>query len=132
MTQMKLTLFAKPEASAGDVNTSSVALRELTRKSGPLKEPQGMLFFSVVLPLDYPKDVLGVHNPVLLSVELDLRPRILANDHHVSNAHLHAVLELAHRDDLCALGLLLGCVGKHYARSGRLLRLDLLNQRTRP
>src|SRR5215212_5902154 len=75
MTQMNLTLFAKPEASAGDVNTSSVALRELTRKSGPLKEPQGMLFFSVVLLLNHTEDVLGVHDPVLLSVELDLRPR---------------------------------------------------------
>ena len=48
-----------------------------------------MLFYSVALPLDYPKDVLGVHNPVLLSVELDLRPRILANDHHVPDTHLH-------------------------------------------
>src|SRR5215217_3525802 len=75
MTQMNLTLFAKPEASAGDVNTSSVALRELTRKSGPLKEPQGMLFFSVVLLLNHTEDVLGVHDPVLLSVELDLRSR---------------------------------------------------------
>src|ERR671920_779258 len=91
-----------------------------------------MLFCSVALPLDYPKDVLGVHDPVLFSVELDLGPRILANDHHVPDAHLHAVFELAYRDDLGALGLLLGCVGKYYARSSRLLTLDLLDQRTRP
>src|SRR5215208_7650001 len=63
-----------------------------------------MLFFSVALPLDHPKDVLGVHDPVLLPVELDFGPRILANDHHVPDTHLHAVFELAYRDDLGALG----------------------------
>lgn len=69
-----------------------------------------MLFCSVALPLDYPKDVLGVHDPVLLYVELDLGTRILAKDHHVPDAHLD-VLVCAHRDDLGALGLLRGRVG---------------------
>jgi hypothetical protein len=48
-----------------------------------------ILFDSLTLPLLYnPKDVLGVHYPVLLVVELDLRTRILAN-HHIPYALLH-------------------------------------------
>src|SRR5215204_6956824 len=101
------------------------------KKAAPQRSHKVMLFCSLALPLDYPKDVLGVHNPVLLSVKLDLRTRVLANDHHVPDAHLHAVLELTDRNDLGALRLLLGCVGKHYARSGCLLTLDLLDQCTR-
>src|ERR671910_256714 len=82
-----------------------------------------MLFCRLALPLDYPKDVLGVHDPVLLSVELDLRPRILANDHHIPDAYLD-VLVCSHRDDLSALGLLLGRVGEHYPGLRRLVALD--------
>src|SRR5215212_9729349 len=75
------------------------------------------------LPLDHPEDVLGVHDPVLLSVELDLGSRILAKDHHVPDAHPD-VLVCAHRDDLSALGLLLGRVGEYDPGLRRLLALD--------
>ena len=62
---------------------------------------------------------------MLLAVEFDLSPRILANDHHVPDTHLH-VLVGAHRDDFGALGLLLGRVGEYDSGHSRLLAFDLL------
>ena len=44
---------------------------------------------------------------MLVAVELDLRPHVLAKDHHVADTHLD-VLVGAHRDDLGVLGLHLG------------------------
>ena len=57
--------------------------------------------------LDHPEDVLSVHDPVLLSIELDLSSRILANDHHVPDTNLD-VLVLTHRDDFSNLSTALG------------------------
>src|SRR5829696_8963259 len=89
-----------------------------------------MLFFSAALPLDYPKDVLCVHDPVLLSAELDLGSRILANDYHVPDAYLD-VLVGAHRDDFSSLRLLPGRVGEYDPGLGRLLAFDLLGHHPR-
>src|SRR5215210_2150560 len=78
----------------------------------PPKEPRASRLFanrSRELPLDHPEDVLGVRDPVLLTVELDLGPRILAKDHHVPHADLD-VLVNAYRHDLRCLGFLPGGV----------------------
>ncbi len=40
-----------------------------------------MAFCSVALPLDHLEDVLSVHDPAFLLVELDLRSRMVAKDH---------------------------------------------------
>ena len=85
-------------------------------------------FCSEALPLDHPEDVLSLHDAMIFAVELDLRPRILANHHHVPDADLD-VLVGAHRDDLGTLGLLLGRVGKYDPGLRGLLALYLLDHR---
>jgi hypothetical protein len=96
-----------------------------------MRRMQAVVVFSLnALPLDDPEDVLGVHDPVVLPVELDFRPRLLANHDDVPDAHLD-VLVRAHRDDLRRLWLLLGRVGEYDAGLGRLLALDLLDHRPR-
>src|SRR5918912_1957160 len=81
------------------------------------------------LALDYPQDVVCVEDHVVLAVEADLGPRVLGEDDNVALADLDPVLELADRDDLGRLRLLLGGVGEHYPRGGRLLALDDLDER---
>src|ERR687897_3284721 len=81
------------------------------------------------LALDDPQDVVGVEDHVVLAVEADLGPGVLGEDDDITLANLDPVLELADRDDLGRLRLLLGRVGEHYPRGGGLLTLDDLNER---
>src|SRR5215208_1636381 len=84
---------------------------------------------SPLLALDDPQDVVGVEDHVVLAVEADLGARVLGEDDDVTLADLDPVLELADGDDLGRLRLLLGRVGKHDPRGGRLLALDELDER---
>src|SRR5215210_1386672 len=81
------------------------------------------------LALDYPQDVVRVEDHVVLAVEADLGPGVLGEDDDVALADLDPVLELADRDDLGGLRLLLGGVGKHYPRLRGCLALDDLDER---
>src|SRR5215213_6177357 len=81
------------------------------------------------LALDYPQDVVCVEDHVVLTVEADLGPRVLGEDDDVALGDLDPVLELADRDYLGGLRLLLGRVGQHYPRSRSLLALDDLDER---
>src|SRR5215210_5018364 len=81
------------------------------------------------LVLDYPQDVVGVEDHVVLAVEADLGPRVLGEHDDVALADLDPVLELADGDDLGRLRLLLGRIGEHYPGGRRLLALDDLDER---
>src|SRR5215211_6996677 len=81
------------------------------------------------LALDYPQDIVCVEDHVILAVEADLGSRVLGEDDDIALADLDPVLELADRDDLGGLRLLLGRIGQHYPRSRRLFALDDLDER---
>src|SRR5918994_580362 len=97
------------------------------RASGPGAPESRLLLFP--LALDYTQDIVSVEDHVVLAVEADLGPRVLGEDDDVALGDLDPVLELADRDDLGGLRLLLGRVGQHYPRSRGLLALDDLDER---
>src|SRR5215207_9934505 len=63
------------------------------------------------LALDDPQDVVGVEDHVVLAVEADLGSGVLGEDDDIALADLDPVLELADRDDLGRLRLLLAVSG---------------------